>query len=270
MTENLKHYYNKEYYYTSCGNYDKFSDSKNQKFAWAYRRALDLAENIGENSKVLDISCGRGEVLHLCALKNALVYGIDYSPDAVEIAKDYIRKFPGEKEKVQIKVMNCTSLDFPDNFFSHVFMLDIVEHLEPKDLQKSLNEAKRVLKPGGKLIIHTNPNRLQIDYGFKYYTRHVNYLINKLFNKNLWTKMEQIRTPLDQTLHINEQTYFSLKNNLRSVFENYKVWLEFSSKHMPFWWKLSRSVTTLYPISLVFPFNQFFCNWLWAVAKKNE
>ena len=268
MSDVVKQYYNREYYYTSCGNYDEFRNpGKYGKMAWAYRRAAELA-GVGADSKVLDIGCGRGEIMHICASRGALAYGIDYSYDAVEIAKEYMGRLEDIKARVRICGMDCRNLGFPDDSFTHVFMLDVVEHLHPEDLAKALSEAKRVMRKGGRLIIHTNPNRLHLDYGFKYYTRFVNMAANRIFGKNMWTRVSQLRTPKDKILHVNEQTYFSLKKNLKPVFDDYRVWLEFSFKEMPFWWKIMKSPSNLYPLSLFFPLNQIFCNWIWAVAIK--
>lgn len=268
MSNLFKSYYNKDYYYTDCGNYDCFlRDDKVSNMAWTYRKAVKLS-GIQSNSTILDIGCGRGEILRICAANNIRAYGIDYSSDAVEIATNYISKHSTAKNLVTIRNMDCTKLDFPDNFFTHVFMLDIVEHLYPKDLEKTLYEVKRVLKNGGKLIIHTNPNRLYNDYGFKYYTRFINFIINMIFRKNTWTRMSQIRPPIAKILHVNEQTYFSLKKNLKPIFSTYKIWLQFSCENLsPIRWPLEM-IRHFYPLSLFFPFNQFFCNWIWAIAQK--
>jgi cyclopropane fatty-acyl-phospholipid synthase-like methyltransferase len=38
-------------------------------------------------------------------------------------------------------------------------MLDVVEHLTPTELDRTLAQARRILAPGGRLYIHTFPNR---------------------------------------------------------------------------------------------------------------
>jgi SAM-dependent methyltransferase len=46
-----------------------------------------------------------------------------------------------------------------------VFLLDVVEHLAPPELAAVLGEARRVLRPAGKAVIHTTPNRWSRTYG---------------------------------------------------------------------------------------------------------
>ncbi len=48
-----------------------------------------------------------------------------------------------------------TQLPFPDQFFSIVTMLAVVEHLDPEKLESVLSEVYRILVPGGTMIITT-------------------------------------------------------------------------------------------------------------------
>lgn len=53
--------------------------------------------------------------------------------------------------------MPAEKLDFEDNTFDIVFMIEVIEHLE--DDKKAISEVKRVLKPSGKFVL-TAPNKL--------------------------------------------------------------------------------------------------------------
>ena len=90
-----------------------------------------------DGDNVLDIGCGRGDLMIALAHEGANVTGIDYSKDALEIAKKAIDKQPTElKEKIRTKHSNAACLDFPDKTFDFIFMTDLVEHLYPKELKK--------------------------------------------------------------------------------------------------------------------------------------
>jgi len=101
-----------------------------------------------KNSKVLDIGCGIGAFLEKFKNEGADVYGIDIDKDKINIAKE---KF------YNVFVSPAEKLNFNNNFFDVIFLHEVLEHVD--DDVKTINEAFRVLKKGGKIIIFT-PNRL--------------------------------------------------------------------------------------------------------------
>lgn len=44
-------------------------------------------------------------------------------------------------------------IDFPNNIFSEVIMIHVIEHIERKFHQRVLNEIWRILKPNGRLVM---------------------------------------------------------------------------------------------------------------------
>lgn len=99
------------------------------------------AFNIKEGMKLLEPGCGRGEHLRLFKNLGLDVYGLDLSPEAPLFAKDLnIKVCDLEKDK----------LPYPDNYFDVIYSKSFLEHL--RDPSKFLNEAYRVLKPGGLLL----------------------------------------------------------------------------------------------------------------------
>ena len=81
---------------------------------------------------------------------NGKVYGIDYSEDMVQLSKT-VNHALIKKGIVEVTHGNVSSLPFADNMF------DIVTAFESyyfwPDLNGDLKEIKRVLKPGGTLLI---------------------------------------------------------------------------------------------------------------------
>lgn len=73
--------------------------------------------------------------------------GIDLEPDAIKVAKEYI------KPTDTVKLDSVTGMSFAENTFDSIVYLDVIEHVD--DDKKSLSEAYRVLKPGGTLVIST-------------------------------------------------------------------------------------------------------------------
>lgn len=130
---------------------------KSGELMGVYKRALGY-ERLNRQQCVLDIGSGRGELVCYLAKRGIKSYGIDYSEAAVAVATDLKKTLPKKYlDRAEFRVADCVSLPFSKESFDAVFMIDVVEHLTVAQMRKSLLEAKRVLKKGGVLIIHT-PN----------------------------------------------------------------------------------------------------------------
>lgn len=153
------------------------------------------------NKKVLDVACGRGEVLKYIIEHNGIAIGMDYSKDAIEYSKNTLSKAEGPfKSESKALVMDAKKLEFEDNTFDIAVMLDIVEHLHDWELTKAMNEVSRVLKKDGILLIHTTPNKFLLI---------LPTIVSKLFGDKLKS----------QEFHVNEQTYFKLNSHLIKHFK---------------------------------------------------
>jgi len=110
--------------------------------------------NPQEGMKVLDIGSGSGETVLTIAKKvgpTGKAVGIDFSPEGVELAKERAKKQRLEKV-AEFHKANALELPFPDNTFDAVLSECVVCLIQDK--QKALNEKVRVLKPGGRVIMH--------------------------------------------------------------------------------------------------------------------
>lgn len=108
--------------------------------------------NIETDYTILDIGCGGGRTINkLTTLATeGKVYGIDYSPDSVKVAKR-VNKKPIEKGRVNIQEASVSSLPFPDNTFDLVTAVET--HYYWPNLTRDMKEVIRVLKPGAALLI---------------------------------------------------------------------------------------------------------------------
>jgi SAM-dependent methyltransferase len=94
--------------------------------------------------RILDVGCGEGSKLRLLSCAPARAVGIDFSPLALQRARD---KLP----EAQFAVGNAAQLPFADNSFDCVYSTYTLEHV--LDAERVLVEMVRVLAPGGHLII---------------------------------------------------------------------------------------------------------------------
>ncbi len=209
--------YTREYFLTDCGGYQTFIESDGLLIGEIMVNVLNMAE-LKSDMAVLDIGCGRGEIVLHSAIKKTQVVGVDYSKDSIKLTKELLAKHPEEKEYARITRSNSTSLPLKPETFDLVFALDIIEHLNNEELDRTFKEIHNVMKPDARLIIHTAPNRWYYNIGYPIYRIAVYALTGKKLKKD-------IRTGYEQAMHINEQTTISLKRRLAKNGFKSKVWL---------------------------------------------
>jgi len=120
------------------------------------RRLRDLTVRnallqLGEN--VLDVGCGTGGVTIPAKLrvgKSGSVAGIDPAPEMIAVAR---RKAGRAGLEIDFRVGVIESLPFPDGTFDAVTSSLMMHHLPEHVKVRGLAEIKRVLKPGGRLLI---------------------------------------------------------------------------------------------------------------------
>jgi ubiquinone/menaquinone biosynthesis C-methylase UbiE len=103
--------------------------------------------------KVLDVGCGTGGVTIPAKLrvgKNGEAAGIDPAPEMIAIAR---RKANRAGLEIDFRVGMIESLPFPDGTFDAVTSSLMMHHLPEHLRVKGLAEIRRVLKPGGRLLI---------------------------------------------------------------------------------------------------------------------
>jgi ubiquinone/menaquinone biosynthesis C-methylase UbiE len=100
-----------------------------------------------KGKRILEIGCGLGLDLAKFAQGQADVTGIDLSQTAIDLAKKH---FQYRHLKGDLHVMNGEALTYPDASFDVVYAHGVLQYTA--DTQKMVDEAFRVLKPGGVLI----------------------------------------------------------------------------------------------------------------------
>lgn len=208
--------YTKDYYLNDCSGYNEFKQSFGKTLELRFVELIKYFD-IKANTRVLDIGCGRGEMVFYAAGKGAEAVGIDYSKDAIVLAKVAQKKQQKTiKNRTEFICMDAKKLKFKNSYFDLVIMTDVVEHLYPEELDLVFKEIERVLKSKGKLVIHTAPNKMFNDIAYKYYcypiASFIAFVWNTVVRKSYpnIASPKEIRTDSHSIMHINEPTYFSL------------------------------------------------------------
>ena len=103
---------------------------------------------------VADIGCGAGTLSRMWAQSGYRVFGLDVNEALIQLACE---RAAATHLDVDYRVGSATALPWPDQSMDICLVPELLEHVE--DWQSVVNEAVRVLKPGGVLYLSTT-NRL--------------------------------------------------------------------------------------------------------------
>ena len=112
-----------------------------------------LARRLATGKTVLDIACGEGYGSAMLAKVATRVYGVDISLDAVEHAQ--IRY---GTDNLYFRVGSAAAIPLEDSSVDIVVSFETIEH--HAEHESMLREIKRVLKPGG-LMVLSSPDKLE-------------------------------------------------------------------------------------------------------------
>ena len=132
-----------------------FSDTR--QYVW--QELKHFSTFVKENDVVLDLGCGNGRLYQIFADLPISYIGVDQSEELLVLA----RKQFHEGKFIQGSML---SIPLPDKSVDVIFCIAALQHIPGVDFQqKALEEMKRVLRPGGKVIL-SNWN-LFGDWGLK-------------------------------------------------------------------------------------------------------
>lgn len=108
-----------------------------------HRGLLYIKKAANQARKILDLGCGEGTRLNLMS-GNKKSFGVDIDSYAINLAK---KQYP----RHAFRIYDGKRLPYKDKSFDLVYSAFVLEHTQ--DPEKFLKEARRVVSPGGKLIL---------------------------------------------------------------------------------------------------------------------
>lgn len=168
---------------------ERYLPSVNGSILYEHYSRYYFAGTLVKGLRVLDAPCGEGYGSNYLSQFANEVVGIDISKEAVEHAQ---KEYSKGNLKFSVSEMNSLS-EFEDNSFDAVVSFEGIEHVDRSTQLTALQEFKRVLKKGGKLII-SSPN------------------------KRVYSDLRNYNNPY----HFSEYYFEGMKKDLGGLFKNVK------------------------------------------------
>lgn len=140
--------YNQDYFSGANGGFGYVDyDADKEPMVPTFNKYLDLLARYGKASgKIFDIGAATGFFLKIAKNRGYSVSGVEMSQYAASIASE---------AGIEVSSGDMMSMSIKPEEFDVVTMLDVLEHMtEPF---KEISEVRRILKPGGLLLVNT-PN----------------------------------------------------------------------------------------------------------------
>lgn len=106
---------------------------------------------------ILDLGCGSGRHLLSLSKLHFRVWGLDYSPAGLQLAKQWLAE-----EKMRVPLVRADmrfDLPFRDNAFDGLLSTQVIHHAHLNTIRRTIDEIRRVVKPGGLVFVSVPARR---------------------------------------------------------------------------------------------------------------
>lgn len=135
--------------------------------------------------QLLDVATGTGDVALMAykILSPEKITGVDISTGMLKIGREKVAK-AGLSDHIELLEADSAQLPFADNSFDAITVAFGVRNFQ--DLEKGLTEMRRVLKPGGRLVVleFSRPHNAVFKGLYRFYMDVVTPGIGKMFSHN--------------------------------------------------------------------------------------
>ena len=148
-----KEYYDRsDYFEVRAGH---LTDMQSPFQRYRVQKVLDIYMPMS-GQRVVDFGCGWGTFGFELSHRVAEVVGIDFSEKSIELCNSRLESDPRENLTFLCADAGDTGLEAES--YDVVIAADLFEHLYPEDSTRVVEEAYRILKPGGRFSVWT-PHR---------------------------------------------------------------------------------------------------------------
>lgn len=166
-------------------NYDTLNHTLSMGIDKGWRKKGLLALKSLHPQSILDIATGTGDLAILAnqILAPQKILGIDISEGMMEVGRKKVSKL-GLSDKINFDKQDCMSLTIQDNSFDAAIVAFGVRNFE--NLDHGISEIRRILKPGGKLMILelSTPQSFPMKQGYWIYSKLIIPSLGRLISKD--------------------------------------------------------------------------------------
>ena len=134
---------------------------------------------------VLDVGTGTADIAILLASRRGSqrIVGVDVSKEMLKVGRSKIRQ-RGFEDRIELREGDGMDLDFHDDFFDAVIIGFGIRNFQ--DHIRGLTEMRRVLKPGGLLVVleFSKPGNAFISLLYRFYSSRILPLIGRLLSSH--------------------------------------------------------------------------------------
>jgi len=218
----LRELYDRRYFLGDCEGHERFARNQGQHPSRRLKKCIGLLDP-APGETIIDVGCGRGEIALHAAASGAFVTGLDISVDALQLANQARLNWVIPPSNLNFVQARAESMPISTSSADAVMMSDVIEHIRRADVPTVLQQCHRVLKPGGRLVVHTQPNRRLLNTTVPLLS-HCSHLWGVSLPTDFRTEMTRGAGP---DYHVNEQTRGQMASSLRRAgFHIEQLWLE--------------------------------------------
>lgn len=129
-----------------------------------------------KDASILDLGCGFGLMATIFGLYGSReVVGYDLNEEKILLFKKMLFYLNSEIKNVKPVLGDSSKIEYPGGYFDVIIANETLSHV--KEIEKTIQEVHRVLKPGGCFLIRDGNNSL--------------FLLGKIMRRRFWKRIEQ-------------------------------------------------------------------------------
>ena len=194
--------------------YDLMNDFMSLGIHRIWKKSLITMMNPSPNQKLIDVGCGTGDIAKIFlnyVNKDAQITCVDPNIGMVNKGKEKLKKF----RNIDWIIASAEKLPLTDN--SYDFYTISFGLRNTTNLNKSLNEAYRVLKPGGRFLCleFSKIQNSNLDYLYKNYSKIIPFIGKIVMGEK--EPYEYLVKSIDKFVNQEELIDLMKKNNFRNT-----------------------------------------------------
>jgi len=216
FSKDVRHLYTESYFMENATGHDEFKsfEGRFEQLIDKFRMILGYLD-LNKSLKLLDIGCGRGEMVIYHSLNGGEATGVDFSDEAIKLAKS---KADELKAGCTFQINSFENIE--ENIkYDRIISIDFIEHIAAEEGKTFFKKCYSLLNPGGRLLVFTFPNTIRRRFGYKLIRA-----LSTIKGKPMPKKEPDTVSDHYKQYHLNEQNYFSLRKSAISAgFEKVEV-----------------------------------------------